>query len=143
MLAARRLTEAQLRERLAKREISGPDIDRTVAECARQGFIDDALFARLFVETHRKAVGNRRLVAELVRKGIERAAAQEAAGRAEEGEIERLDRAVEKLFRARPSLSLAAAARSLERLGFPAPAIYGRLRERARTELAFPESVAS
>lgn len=143
MLAARRLTEAQLRERLAKREIPQVAIDQTVVTCKSHGFIDDKLFAQLYVETRSKAVGNRRLVAELVARGIERGAAQAAVHAAQEDEAERLDRALDKLFRTRPSIALPAAARALERLGFPASAVYGRLRERAREEFPAPEGIAS
>jgi regulatory protein len=141
MLAARRLTEVQLRERLAKRDFDQATIDQTVAACASAGFIDDALFARLYVETRPKALGNRRLVAELVGRGIDREIAQGAVASAERGEDERLDRAIEKVLRTRPGIALPSAARALERLGFPAPAIYRRLREVARAECPIDEVI--
>jgi regulatory protein len=136
MLAARRLTESQLWQKLARRGYDEADVRAAVASCVADGFIDDALFARLYIDGRPKAVGNARLVAELVRKGIERRAAQHAVTEAARQEPERLDDAIEKLFRTRPSLSYPSAARSLERLGFPTHAIYRELRNRAAAEMA-------
>jgi regulatory protein len=135
MLAARRLSEAQLRERLARREIDAESIDSVVAYCRREGFIDDALYARLYVETRRKAIGDRRLVAELMRRGIPQDIAHAGVDAAEAEEEDRLHAAIEKLFRQRPELGLPQAARSLERLGFPASSIYRALRVRAAASI--------
>ncbi len=71
MLAQRRLTEAQLRTRLARKGFGEEDVRSAVAACKTAGFIDDALFARLFVDGRTRAVGNARLVADLVRRGID------------------------------------------------------------------------
>lgn len=131
LLAGRRLTEAQLWARLQRRGHAETDIAAAVAQCKRDGFLDDALFAQLFVDGHRKAVGDVRLVADLVRRGIEREAALGAVAQAGESQEARLQRAVAKQFRTRPTISLPSAARALQRLGFPTPAIYRVLRERA------------
>ncbi len=131
LLAQRRLTEAQLRTRLARRGYDDDEIGATVASCKADGFVDDTLFARLFVDGRAKAVGDARLVAELVRRGIDRDAARESVGSADHPEDERLATAIEKLFRTRAGLSYPSAARALERLGFPAAAIYRQLRARA------------
>jgi regulatory protein len=139
LLAQRRLTEAQLRARLARRGYDDAEIGVAVAVCKSDGFVDDALFARLFVDGRGKAVGNARLIAELVRRGIDRDAARESVGSADRSEDERLAAAVDKLFRTRPALSYPSAARALERLGFPAPAIYRQLRARAAVRAAFGE----
>jgi regulatory protein len=132
MLAQRRLSESQLWERLARRGYPDDDIRSAVESCKRDGFVDDALFARLFVDGRVKAVGNSRLVAELVRRGIDRDAAKASVASAERDQEERLGSAIDKLFRTRSNLSYPSAARALERLGFPASAIYRRLRERVR-----------
>ncbi len=132
LLAQRRLTEAQLWSKLLSKGYAHEEVRGAVETCKRDGYVDDGLFARLFVEGKAKAVGDARMVAELVRRGIDceaAAAAVEGAGR---GEDERLAAALEKLFRTRPALSYPSAARSLERLGFPTPAIYRLLRERIR-----------
>jgi len=131
MLAARRLTERQLRERLAKREFAPDEIERTVDACRRGGFVDDLLYARLYVETKRKAVGDRRLLAELVQRGVDRELAASCVASAEASEGERLGAAIERVFRSRPGIAYPSAARSLERLGFPAASIYRALRERS------------
>ncbi len=136
ILAARRLTESQLWQRLTRRGYDEVEVRAAVASCIADGFIDDALFAKLFIDGRPKAVGNARLIAELVRKGIDRSAAQRAVAEAEREEPERLEAAIEKLFRTRPTLSYPSAARSLERLGFPTHAIYRELRVRAAADLA-------
>jgi regulatory protein len=130
LLARRRLTEVQLWERLRRRGYDEAEVRSAVDACKRDGFIDDALYARLFVDGRGKAVGNARLVAELVRRGIDRDAAVAGVAGAERDQDERLAVALEKLFRTRTNLSYPSAARSLERLGFPVPAIYRHLRER-------------
>ena len=133
MLAARRLTEAQLWERLTRRGYEPEAVRSAVESCKRDGFVDDVLFAKLFVDGRVKAVGNARLVAELVRRGIARDAAKSSVEGAERDQEERLAAATEKLFRTRSNVSYPSAARALERLGFPASAIYRHLRERVRT----------
>ena len=130
LLAERRVTEAQLWSRLLRKGYAHEDVRCAVEACKVDGYVDDGLFARLFVEGKRKAVGDARLVAELVRRGIGREAAAAAVEQAPTGEGERLQAAIDQLFRSRPALSYPSAARSLERLGFPTPAIYRGLRER-------------
>lgn len=133
MLAQRRLTEAQLWSKLERREFPDDEIRAAVESCKRDGYVDDKLFAELYVEQKRKAVGNVRLVGELVKRGIDRDAASDAVQRASTGEDERADAAIEKLFRTKSSLNYGSAARALERLGFPASLIYRKLREHAAT----------
>jgi regulatory protein len=132
MLAQRRLSESQLWDRLARRGYPEDDIRSAVESCKRDGFVDDALLARLFVDGRVKAVGNSRLVAELVRRGIDRDAAKASVASAERDQEERLGSAIDKLFRTRSNLSYPSAARALERLGFPASAIYRQLRDRVQ-----------
>jgi regulatory protein len=137
LLAQRRLTESQLWSGLAKRGYEDADIRAQVEMCKADGYVDDRLFARLFVDGRRKALGDARLVAELVGRGIAREAAAHAVAGAAWTEERRLDAALENVFRARPGIAYAAAARSLERLGFAAAAIYRRLRERAKADEHF------
>ncbi|GAC1523186.1 MAG: hypothetical protein NVS2B8_05340 [Vulcanimicrobiaceae bacterium] len=126
----------QLETKLAQRGYCEDDVRAAVASCKADGFLDDALFAQLFVDGRAKAVGNARLVAELVRRGIDRDAAKASVAVAERAEDERLAAALDKLFRTRSSLSYPSAARALERLGFPTPAIYRHLRTRAQSAFA-------
>ncbi len=136
LLALRRLTEAQLWKKLTARGYGDEIVAHTVASCKRDGYLDDRLYATLYVEGARKAVGNVRLVAELVKRGIDREAAQRAVAEAPVDQAGRISAAYAKLARTKANLSYQSAARSLERLGFPTSLIYRELREHARTEFA-------
>ena len=83
MLAQRRLTEAQLFGKLERKGFDDDAVAAAVASCKRDGLLDDALYATLYVETKRAAVGDARLVAELVKRGIDREAARESVASSE------------------------------------------------------------
>jgi regulatory protein len=133
-LAQRRLTEAQLHAKLVRKGFPDELVAEAVASCKRDGLLDDALYATLYVEGKRGAVGNARLVAELVKRGIDRDAARERVAASPSAEVERAAAAYERLRRTHPTLSYQSAARRLERLGFPASLIYRVLREHAGAE---------
>lgn len=137
MLAQRRLTEAQLWKKLHARGYDDDAIATAVASCKNDGYIDDRLFAALYVESPHKAVGDRRLVIELVKRGIDRDAARSAVAACDVDEQARIEAAYDKIARTQPALAYQSAARKLERLGFPTSMIYRVLRERAAS--AYPE----
>jgi SOS response regulatory protein OraA/RecX len=125
------MTEARLWANLSRRGFDDDEVRAAVERCKAGGYLDDALFATLFVEGRAKAVGDARLVAELVRRGVDRTLAADSVARAEADQDQRLGSAIERLFRIKPGLAYPSAARALERLGFPAPAIYRHLRAHA------------
>jgi SOS response regulatory protein OraA/RecX len=135
LLAERRLTEAQLWKRLQAKGYDDSATAEAVATCKRDGFIDDGLFASLYVEGARKPVGDARLVAELVKRGIECEAARERVAQAPHDQAERIALAYAKLRRTKPQISYPSAARALERLGFPTALIYRTLRAHAGAAL--------
>jgi regulatory protein len=129
-LAQRRLTESQLWRKLERKGYEHDEIASAVEACKRGGYLDDRLYADLYVQGARKAVGNARLVAALIAKGIDSEAARSSVEGAPRGENERCADALATLERRRPGINYPAAARALERLGFPASVIYAVLRER-------------
>ena len=135
LLAQRRLTEAQLYTKLSRKGFPDELVAEAVASCKRDGLLDDGLYAALYVEGKRAPVGDARLVAELVKRGIDRDAARERVAASSSEEPERAAAAYERLRRTNPEVSYQSAARKLERLGFPAALIYRVLRERAGADL--------
>ncbi len=134
LLAQRRLTEAQLWKKLQARGYEHDEIAEAVASCKSDGYVDDRLYASLYVEGARKAVGDARLCADLVKRGIDREAAAAVVADAEVDERTRIEAAYAKIRRLQPQLAYPSVARKLERLGFPSSLIYRILRERAGAE---------
>jgi SOS response regulatory protein OraA/RecX len=131
MLAQRRLTEAQLWKKLEARGYEHEEIASAVDSCKANGYVDDRLYAALYVEGARKAVGDARLCAELVKRGIDREAALTVVADADIGEEGRIEAAYQKIRRIGPQLAYPMIARKLERLGFPSSLIYRTLRGHA------------
>ena len=131
LLAQRRLTEAQLWKKLLARGYDDDEVAGAVGACKADGYVDDRLYASLYVEGARKAVGDARLCAELVKRGIDREAAAHVVADAPLDERARIDAAYAKIRRVQPQLAYPSVARKLERLGFPSSLIYRVLRERA------------
>ncbi|MGH7684129.1 MAG: regulatory protein RecX, partial [Vulcanimicrobiaceae bacterium] len=126
----RRLTESQLWAKLERKGYEHDEIASAVETCKRGGYLDDKLYADLYVHGARKAVGNARLIAKLVAKGVDSDVACSSVDEAPRAEEERCIDALVTLERRRPGISYPAAARALERLGFPASVIYAVLRQR-------------
>jgi SOS response regulatory protein OraA/RecX len=135
LLAQRRLTEAQLWKKLQARGYADAEVAGAVASCKADGYVDDRLYAALYVEGARKAVGDARLRADLVKRGIDREAAAHVVADAPLDEHARIAAAYAKIRRVQPQLAYPSVARKLERLGFPSSLIYRLLREHAGADL--------
>jgi SOS response regulatory protein OraA/RecX len=135
LLAQRRLTEAQLWKKLESRGYEPDEVASAVAACKADGYVDDRLYAALYVEGARKAVGDARLCADLVKRGIDREAALRVVADADVGEDARIEAAYAKIRRTAPQLTYPSIARKLERLGFPSSLIYRALRRHAADDL--------
>ncbi len=132
LLARRRMTAARLRERLRDEGYDHADVEATIERCLQERLLDDRLFARFYVESRSSPRGDARLTAELVQRGIDPDEAAEAVRDATPPEESRCAEALARLLRSRPRLTYPAAARALERRGFPATVIYRVLRDHAR-----------
>lgn len=88
LLSYRPRSEREIRERLAKKGVRAEMRDATVARLRETGLIDDAAYARAFVESRgRTSPRARRLIAaELRTKGVGRQVADEATAEIDERE---------------------------------------------------------
>src|SRR5687768_5921267 len=80
MLARRDLSEAQIRERLARRGHASDAVDRAVARLAQEGAVDDRRVAAAIAhtETAIKRRGRRRVERQIEHAGISRSTARAA-----------------------------------------------------------------
>jgi len=80
LLAYRPRSQAEIRQRLARRGLPPPVVQETIARLDDQGLLDDAAFARFWVEARdQSSPRSRRLLGqELWAKGIEQEIAREA-----------------------------------------------------------------
>lgn len=110
-LARQRCTEARLWEHLERKGFDDEAARAAIERCKRERFLDDRLYAKLYVEGKQKPVGNERLVGELIRKGIEGDAAAEAVASLEEDEGSRCAAAFERLTNKHSAISYPSAGR--------------------------------
>jgi regulatory protein len=140
LLSGRRLTKAQLAQKLRDRGYDPASVEEALATCEERRYLDDRTFAQLHVKSvlDRKPVGRMRLLHDLLRQGIDGDLARDVLDEFTEGEEERIDRALAKLEAIRPYDGYEQLGRRLERQGFTAPEIAKALRKRAKTRGTIP-----
>ena len=142
LLSVQRLTKVQLVQKLRDRAYAQDAIDDAVAQCEGRKYVDDRLYAHLYVKSvlECKSLGRMRLLQDLLRRGIDGDLAREILDEADQNEDGRIDRALTKLEAMRPQDGYGQLGRRLERLGFGAPAIARALRRRAESRGPLPAS---
>jgi regulatory protein len=135
-LTAAPRTRAQLAETLRRRGIPGDAAEAVLGRFTEVGLIDDATFARAWVESRHygRGLGRRWLAAELNQRGVEREDIQEAvANLSPETELSTARSLVERRLRATAGLPAQARMRRLvgmlARKGYPAGLSYRVVRE--------------
>lgn len=91
LLAARPLSVAELRQRLAGRGHQAEDVELAITRLTQLGYLDDAELARHYIVTRGQRLGHGqlRLIRELERRGVDRVTADEAWRRAvDDGEFD-------------------------------------------------------
>lgn len=136
MLAARPRTRAQLSQGLRRRGFPPGASEAVLSRLAEVGLVDDAAFARAWVETrrHSRGLSSQRLASELRRRGVEAADTQAALSVFGPGdEEETAKRLVARRLDSTRTLPVAARFRRLAvmlaRKGYPAPLSFRVVRE--------------
>jgi regulatory protein len=104
-LNRRERTEAELRKHLDGHDVDGSAIEATIATLSEQGYLDDARFARLFVEDkcELEQWGSERIRNNLAARGVDRTLIEQAlAAAAPEGEHERALQLLRRRFPSPP-----------------------------------------
>jgi regulatory protein len=88
LLGFRARSVAELRRQLLRKGEPAADVEITIARLSDQKLLDDADFARQFARTRILAAGSsrRRIVQELVRRGVARELADQALGELQESD---------------------------------------------------------
>jgi regulatory protein len=106
LLARREFSEAQLRQRLARKEHAAPDIDEAVARLKAERALDDTRVAAAIARTQTayKGRGRRRVAQAIERAGVSRDTARRATADVfgELDEDAHLAAALDKRLRGRP-----------------------------------------
>ena len=107
-LNRRACTEAEMRARLERADVDGPDAEQAIATLVEQDYLDDARFARLFAQDKRELEqwGGDRIRQALLRRGVPAELVEDALTRADESENEsenEIERAISVLRRRFPS----------------------------------------
>jgi len=138
-LARRALTTAELRTRLERRAAQPADIDEVLERLTSIGYLDDSRVAESYSRFRKEleALGPKRVVRELERRGVEVTVAEEAVDEAYEGsdDAELIDAHLQKKLgkdyrdrRIEDPRVIARLYRGLARAGFPGDKIVDALR---------------
>lgn len=125
LLARRSHSEAEIRERLARKQAEREVVEEVIERLSRYRLVDDAAFAESYIRTQRGRKGSIALRHELRRKGIPEALSERALAPLSESvqltsAVDLLERNAWRFKTARVQRNRARAFAFLARRGFPA-----------------------
>lgn len=131
LLARRAHFSTELRFKLVRRDFDELEIDAAMERLQDEGYVDDDATARLWIEQQlaRKAQGPSKLLAGLLRRGVDGDTARDAVREATRGnELGLAEEAARRHLTRSGKIGRAALARRLDRLGFNASVVARTLR---------------
>ncbi len=144
LIKFRARSEKEIRDKLKEKGYEASVINEAVEYLTRSKFLDDSLFARLWVESRiKRSIGPKRLEVELKKKGISEATIDKTLSNIlkeydEEGVIAQIiEHKLKKMSGLEPEKKKARLYGLLLRRGFPQGKIYSALQEKIRSNTVY------
>jgi regulatory protein len=127
LLAQRQHSQAELRQKLARRGCEPAEVDTALRRLAELGYLDDGAYASALVARRARSRGPAAIAAELAARGVARATAAAAVAELDRDEMLR---AARRLVAASAGVDPTRLAGRLQRRGFPADVVRAVLHDR-------------